>query len=112
MRAREKGFESEIFGSEIKKLLPIIQENQSDSACLDNALELFVSCGRSLPHSMMMLIPQAWGEKYRLGHDLKGFFEYHAGLMEPWDGPAAVAFSEIQHHKRQLHGAGIGNRSA
>lgn len=94
MRAREKGFESEIFGNEIKKLLPIIQENQSDSACLDNALELFVACGRSLPHSMMMLIPQAWGEKYRLGHDLKGFFEYHAGLMEPWDGPAAVAFSD------------------
>ncbi|MFZ2655321.1 MAG: glutamate synthase large subunit [Victivallales bacterium] len=94
MKAREKNFESELFGDDIKKLLPIIQENQSDSACLDNALELFNSCGRSLPHSMMMLIPQAWGEKYRLSHDLKGFYEFHAGLMEPWDGPAAVAFSD------------------
>ncbi|OGV53478.1 MAG: glutamate synthase subunit alpha [Lentisphaerae bacterium GWF2_50_93] len=94
MKAREKNFESDLFGEDIKKLLPIIQENQSDSACLDNALELFNSCGRSLPHSMMMLIPQAWGEKYRLSHDLKGFYEFHAGLMEPWDGPAAVAFSD------------------
>ncbi len=94
MRARENNFESELFGEDIKKLLPVIQENQSDSACLDNALELFNSCGRFLPHSMMMLIPQAWGEKYRLSHDLKGFYEFHAGLMEPWDGPAAVAFSD------------------
>ena len=93
MRARENSFESELFGGDIKKLLPIVQEGQSDSACLDNALEVFVNAGRSLPHSMMMLVPQAWGKDYHLGHDLRGFFEYHSGLMEPWDGPAALAFS-------------------
>lgn len=94
MNAREHSFASPLFGDDIKKLLPIIQEGQSDSACLDNALELFYAAGRSLPHAIMMLIPQAWGEKYHLGRDLRGFFEYHAGLMEPWDGPAAVAFSD------------------
>ncbi|MCF6176824.1 MAG: glutamate synthase large subunit [Victivallaceae bacterium] len=94
MKAREKSFVSKVFGDDITKLLPIIQEGQSDSACLDNALELFFSCGRSLPHAMMMLVPQAWGDAYHLGKDLRGFFEYHAGLMEPWDGPAALAFSD------------------
>lgn len=94
MRGREKSFHSDIFGDELKKLLPIIQENQSDSACLDNTLELLYSCDRSLPHSMMMLVPQAWGEAFHLGNDLRGFFEYHAALMEPWDGPAALAFSD------------------
>ncbi len=94
MRARENSFKSELFGDDIKKMIPIVQENQSDSACLDNALELFTACGRSLPHAMMMLVPQAWGKAYHLGHDLRGFFEYHAGLMEPWDGPAALAFSD------------------
>ncbi len=93
MRAREDCFESEQFGDDIKKLLPIIQENQSDSACLDNAVELFTEGGRDLAHAMMMLVPQAWGDKYQLGHDIRGFFDYHAGLMEPWDGPAALAFS-------------------
>lgn len=94
MRAREKSFKSAFFPEEdIKKLLPVIQEGQSDSACLDNAFEFFNTTGRSMPHTAMMLIPQAWGEKYNIGKDLKGFFEYHAGLMEPWDGPAAVAFS-------------------
>ena len=94
MRARENSFRCDLFGDNIKKLLPIVQEEQSDSACLDNALELFNACGRTLPHSMMMLVPQAWGKAYHLGHDLRGFFEYHAGLMEPWDGPAALAFSD------------------
>lgn len=94
MRAREKSFESRLFGDEVKKLLPIIPEGLSDSGCLDTALEFIYANGRSMPHTMMMLIPEAWGEKYHLGHDLKGFFEYHAGLMEPWDGPAAVAFSD------------------
>ncbi len=94
MKAREKSLQSDLFGDDLSKLFPIIQEKLSDSACLDNALEFFTSCGRSLPHSMMMLIPEAWGEKYHLSQDLKSFFEYHAGLMEPWDGPAAVAFSD------------------
>ncbi|MCF7792171.1 MAG: glutamate synthase large subunit [Victivallales bacterium] len=93
MKAREQSFESVLFGDEIKKLLPVIQKNQSDSACLDNAMELLTTAGRSIPHSMMMLIPQAWGEEFNMGHDLKGFYDYHSGLMEPWDGPAALAFS-------------------
>ena len=93
MKAREQSFESLLFGNDIKKLLPIIQENQSDSACLDNALEFFTAAGRSIPHAMMMLVPQAWGNAYHLGPDLKGFYDYHSGLMEPWDGPAALAFS-------------------
>ncbi|MCP4667031.1 MAG: glutamate synthase large subunit, partial [Deltaproteobacteria bacterium] len=94
IRSREDRLESDLFGQDIKKLLPIIDERGSDSACLDNALELLVSAGRSLPHAMLMLVPEAWGAKYPMGPDQRGFFEYHAGLMEPWDGPAALAFSD------------------
>ncbi len=94
MQAREKLLASDLFGENIKKILPVIDPGGSDSACLDNAFELLVNGGRSLPHAMMMLIPQAWGVKYPIGPDLRGFFEYHAGLMEPWDGPAAVTFSD------------------
>ncbi len=94
MRAREGALESKLFGSDIKKLLPVIDETGSDSACLDNIVELIASAGRDLAHSMMMLMPQAWGPKYPIGPDQRGFFEYHAGLMEPWDGPAAVAFMD------------------
>jgi len=94
VRAREQALRSPLFGKEIKKLLPVIDERGSDSACLDNALELLTSAGRSLSHAMLMLIPEAWGVKYPMGPDQRGFFEYHAGLMEPWDGPAAVAFSD------------------
>ncbi|VBB43168.1 Ferredoxin-dependent glutamate synthase 1 [uncultured Desulfatiglans sp.] len=93
-RSRESSFRSPLFGNDIKRLLPVIDPRGSDSACLDNALEFLYKCGRSLPHAMLMLIPEAWGTKYPLGPDQKGFFEYHAGLMEPWDGPAAVAFSD------------------
>ncbi len=94
MRARQKLLKSDILGEDLKKILPVIDETGSDSACLDNALELLTLCGRDIGHAMLMLIPQAWGEKYPIGPDLKGFFEYHAGLMEPWDGPAAVAFTD------------------
>jgi hypothetical protein len=94
VRAREQALQSPLFGKEIKKLLPVIDERGSDSACLDNALELLTRAGRSLSHAMLMLIPEAWGVKYPMGPDQRGFFEYHAGLMEPWDGPAAVAFSD------------------
>ncbi|MCX5681219.1 MAG: glutamate synthase large subunit [Candidatus Omnitrophica bacterium] len=94
MQAREKFLKSPLFGDDLQKIIPIIDESGSDSACLDNALELLHSCGRDLPHAMMMLVPQAWGLKYPIGPDLRGFFEYHAGLMEPWDGPAALAFSD------------------
>jgi len=94
MKCREHKLKSELFGDEIAKLLPVLEQGGSDSACLDNALELLVAGGRSIHHSMLMLIPQAWGAKYPMGPDLRGFFEYHAGLMEPWTGPAAVAFTD------------------
>ena len=94
MRSRESSLKSDLFGGDIEKLFPIIDDRGSDSACLDNALELLFQGGRSLPHSMLMLLPEAWGVKYPLGPDQRGFFEYHAGLIEPWDGPAAIAFSD------------------
>ncbi len=95
MRARERRMSLEKLAKDIsaEDIIPIIQEGGSDSAALDNALELLVMAGRDLPHAMMMLIPEAWGQKYPIGPDLKGFFEFHSGLMEPWDGPAAVVFS-------------------
>ena len=94
MKSREKHLEHPAFGDDIKKVLPIIDERGSDSACLDNALELLLNGGREIQHSMLMLISEAWGPKYYMGPDLRGFFEYHSGMMEPWDGPAAVAFSD------------------
>ncbi|MDD4869498.1 MAG: glutamate synthase large subunit [Kiritimatiellae bacterium] len=94
MKSRESLLASRLFGADIKKLIPVIDNTGSDSSCLDNALELLVSAGRDIPHAMMMLVPQAWGLKYPIGPDLRGFFEYHSGLMEPWDGPAALAFTD------------------
>ncbi len=94
MAAREKDLESDLFGPDIKKVLPVLEEGASDSANLDNALELIYNGGRTIDHAMAMLIPQAWGDKYPIGPDLRGFFEYHAGIMEPWDGPAAVVYTD------------------
>jgi hypothetical protein len=94
MAAREPKLKSEAFGRDVEKLLPILEDFGSDSANLDNVLELLTLGGRDIHHAMLMLIPQAWGPKYPMGPDLRGFFEYHAGLMEPWDGPAAVAFTD------------------
>ena len=94
LRAREPHLKSEIIGDDLQKLLPLVPGGQSDSASLDNMFELLVAAGRSLPHAMMMLMPQAWGQKHYLGRDVRGFFEYESMLMEPWDGPAAVAFSD------------------
>jgi glutamate synthase (NADPH/NADH) large chain len=94
IESRQRNLQSDVFGEDMKKLIPIVEEGVSDSAALDNGLELLYKSGRSLDHAMMMMIPQAWGTKYPLGPDLRGFFEYHAGLMEPWDGPAAVAFTD------------------
>jgi glutamate synthase domain-containing protein 2/glutamate synthase domain-containing protein 1/glutamate synthase domain-containing protein 3 len=92
--SREGNMASELFGDDIRKIVPIVEPGGSDSACLDNALEVLVSAGRSVEHAMTMLVPQAWGAKYPMGPDLRGFFEYHAGIMEPWDGPAALAFTD------------------
>jgi len=94
MRARQGQLHSPLFGDDIKKLYPIISEQQSDSACLDNAVEFLVMGGRSLPHAMMMLIPEAWSADPHMDLDRRAFYEYHAAMMEPWDGPAAVAFTD------------------
>ncbi|MEC9140626.1 MAG: glutamate synthase large subunit, partial [Chloroflexota bacterium] len=94
MHARSALFESEDFGEDIKKLLPIIGDGQSDTASLDNALELLYHTGRSLPHAMLMLIPEAWGDHIPMNQAKRDFYEYHSSLMEPWDGPAMVSFTD------------------
>ncbi len=95
MRAREAILESTLFTKdEIAQLLPIIDETQSDSAILDNVVELLTLSGRSLPHVMMMLIPEAWSGDKEMTADKKDFYRYHGTLMEPWDGPASVAFTD------------------
>ncbi|MEK6683497.1 MAG: glutamate synthase large subunit [Nitrospirota bacterium] len=94
MRAREGRMSSDLFGDDLKKLYPIIDEDQSDSACLDNALEFLVMGGRSLPHAMMMMIPEAWSGDPNMDMERRGFYEYHAAMQEPWDGPAAVCFTD------------------
>jgi glutamate synthase (ferredoxin) len=94
MRAREADLQSEIWGDDVATLKPVIDERASDSASLDNALELLVSSGRSPAHAMMMLVPEAWEKMPDMDPDLRAFYEYHALLMEPWDGPAALAFTD------------------
>ena len=94
MRAREKLFSSPLFGDDIQKLLPIIEEAGSDSAKFDNALELLVRSGRSLPHAVMMMIPEAWQKHESISDTKRAFYEYHSCLMEPWDGPASIAFTD------------------
>jgi glutamate synthase domain-containing protein 2/glutamate synthase domain-containing protein 1/glutamate synthase domain-containing protein 3 len=94
MHARQSVLKSDLFGDDLKKLFPIIQPEGSDSAALDNAVELLYHSGRSLPHVMSMLIPEAWSMDATMSAEKKAFYEYHASLMEPWDGPAAVAFTD------------------
>jgi glutamate synthase (ferredoxin) len=94
MKARERQFQSDVYGDDVKDLLPILNEAGSDSAILDNALEMLVMCGRSLPHAVMMLIPEAWDGHLTMSDDKKAFYEYHSCLMEPWDGPASIVFTD------------------
>ncbi len=94
MAARQASVQSELFGDEIEKLWPISYEGQSDTACFDNALEFLFQGGYSLAHAVMMLIPEAWAGNKLMDDQRKAFYEYHAALMEPWDGPAAVAFTD------------------
>jgi glutamate synthase (NADPH/NADH) large chain len=94
MTARHAAMSSELLGEDLEKLWPLIVEGQSDSACFDNALELLVAGGYSLPHAMMLLIPEAWAGNPLMDEERRAFYEYHAALMEPWDGPAAVAFTD------------------
>ncbi|MCQ1058921.1 glutamate synthase large subunit [Photobacterium sp. ZSDE20] len=95
MKAREAILESELFSQqEIDMLLPICQEGSSDSSNFDMALELLVLSGRSLPHALMMLIPEAWQENKKMDPKRRAFYQYHANVMEPWDGPASVCFTD------------------
>src|SRR3984957_18455140 len=94
MHARQSLLASPLFGDDLKKLFPIIEPEGSDSANFDNAVELLVQAGRSIPHAMAMLIPEAWAGNPHMRPEKRAFYEYHACLMEPWDGPAAVAFTD------------------
>ena len=94
MEARRRTMESELLGSDLDKMWPLIPHGQSDTACLDNALELLVTGGYSLAHAMMMLMPEAWAKNALMDPARRAFYEYHAALMEPWDGPAAVCFTD------------------
>ena len=94
MAAREGRISSGFFGDEIKKLLPIINPCLSDSGIFDNVYELLTLGGRSMEHAMMMMVPEAFGVKYHISEAKRAFFEYHAAIMEPWDGPAAIAFTD------------------
>ncbi len=94
MHARESMLKSDLFGDEIKKIFPVIDESGSDSAMFDNALELLVLAGRSLPHAVMMMIPEPWGGDPTMSPEKRAFYEFHACLMEPWDGPASIAFTD------------------
>jgi glutamate synthase (ferredoxin) len=94
MKARQSLLESELFGDDLKKLLPIVNPSGSDSAMFDNVFELLVMGGRSLPHAMMMMIPEPWSGHESMSDEKKAFYEYHSCLMEPWDGPASVAFTD------------------
>src|SRR5438445_3386587 len=94
IRARQQGISSVVLGKDLDKIWPLIYDGQSDSASFDNALELLVMGGYSLAHAMMLMIPEAWAGNPLMDEDRRAFYEYHAALMEPWDGPAAMAFTD------------------
>ncbi|MEY3720782.1 MAG: hypothetical protein RL618_1301 [Pseudomonadota bacterium] len=97
MRAREGVMKSAVLGDDLKKLFPLIYEGQSDTACFDNALELLVMAGYPIAQAMMMMIPEAWENHTLMDDNRRAFYEYHAAMMEPWDGPAAMAFTDGRH---------------
>ncbi|MBI2487161.1 MAG: glutamate synthase large subunit [Deltaproteobacteria bacterium] len=94
MHAREAMLSSDLFGDDLPKILPIISSDGSDSAMFDNCLEFLVLAGRSLPHAVMMMIPEPWSNHESMSDQKKAFYEYHSCLMEPWDGPASIAFTD------------------
>ena len=94
MKAREAMLESSFFSKDLKKIFPVIVPGGSDSAALDNVFELLVLSGRPIEHAMMMLIPPAWQNNTDMSQRLKDFYKYHACFMEPWDGPASIAFTD------------------
>jgi glutamate synthase (NADPH/NADH) large chain len=97
MMARRHSMTSKVLGDDLAKLWPLIGDGNSDSATLDNCLELLLAGGYSLPHALMMMIPEAWSGNALMDADRRAFYEYHAALMEPWDGPAAIAFTDGRH---------------
>ncbi len=97
MMARRHSMTSTVLGDDLAKLWPLIGDGNSDSATLDNCLELLLAGGYSLPHALMMMIPEAWSGNSLMHADRRAFYEYHAALMEPWDGPAAIAFTDGRH---------------
>ncbi len=94
MRARESQLASEVFGDDLNKVIPVVQQGGSDSAIFDNVLELLVLSGRSIPHAVMMMVPEAYRTRADIDPDVKGFYDFHSCLIEPWDGPAAVVFTD------------------
>jgi len=94
MRAREELMKSDLFGEDIKKIFPIVSDGQSDSASMDLVVELLLMTGRSLPEVMMMLVPEAWEKHQTMSEDKKAFYEYNSCIMEPWDGPASIPFTD------------------
>ena len=94
MRAREALCESDLFGDDLSKLFPVAREGQSDTATFDNVLQFLVMTGRSVPHAILMMIPEPWSKHESMPPDRRAFYEYHASLMEPWDGPASIAFTD------------------
>ena len=94
MRARESQLASELFGDDLRKVLPVVRDGGSDSATFDNVLELLVLSGRSIAHAIMMMVPEAYRTRTDIDPDVRGFYDFHSCLMEPWDGPAAIAFTD------------------
>ena len=94
MRARESQLASELFGDDLHKVIPVVRDGGSDSAVFDNVLELLVLSGRSIPHAVMMMVPEAYRTRTDLDPEVQGFYDFHSCLMEPWDGPAAIAFTD------------------
>ena len=94
MRAREGLLQSELFGDDLANVLPVIREGGSDTATFDNVLEFLVMGGRSLPHALLMMIPEPWQNDESMSAERRSFYEYHSSLMEPWDGPASIAFTD------------------
>ena len=94
MHTRQAMFASDLFGDDLKKILPVIQQDGSDSSMFDNVLEFLVLSGRSLPHAVMMMIPEPWQNHESMSPEKRAFYEYHSSLMEPWDGPASIAFTD------------------
>jgi len=107
MHARESLLESELFREDLKKLFPIIEPGKSDSASFDNVLEFLVQTGRSIPHALSMMIPEAWNDRNPIPNSLKAFYEYHSTFMEPWDGPASILFTDGRYIGGTLDRSGL-----